>query len=160
MLLKMLAAAWCVALLSSATTFAQAPASTPATGAVVAPSPAAPSSDAPARVPRARRSHAAAPTPSTDAAPTSASAAAPSAAPPSSRSAVPAALPAGTKVNLNTATAAQLDALPSVGKARLKAITDERAKGPFKDWDDFTRRMQHTSVNKGVQAKIKDYAVF
>jgi DNA uptake protein ComE-like DNA-binding protein len=69
-------------------------------------------------------------------------------------------LPAGTKVNLNTASASELDALPSVGKARAKAIVDERAKSPFKDWADFDKRMQHTSVNRGVRAKIKDSVTF
>src|ERR1700760_294995 len=52
--------------------------------------------------------------------------------------------PAGTKVNLNTATEAQLDALPSIGKARAKVIMTERAKAPFKDWNDFDTRMAHT----------------
>jgi competence protein ComEA len=70
------------------------------------------------------------------------------------------AVPAGTKVNLNTASAAELDALPSVGKARAKAIMDERAKSPFKDWADFDKRMQHSSVNRGVKAKIKDSVTF
>ena len=70
------------------------------------------------------------------------------------------ALPAGTKVNLNTASAEQLDALPRVGKARLKVIMDERAKGPFKDWADFDKRTTHTSVNAGVKSKIKDLVTF
>ena len=68
--------------------------------------------------------------------------------------------PAGTKVNLNTATADQLDALPEVGKARTKEIMTERAKGNFKDWADFDARTAHTSVNKGVKAKIKDLVTF
>ena len=85
--------------------------------------------------------------------------------PPAARTAAPAAtrpaaIPAGTKVNLNTATASELDALPSVGKARLKVIMDERAKGSFKDWADFDKRTQHTSVNGGVKAKIKDLVTF
>jgi DNA uptake protein ComE-like DNA-binding protein len=67
---------------------------------------------------------------------------------------------AGTKVNLNTATAAELDALPEVGKARSKAILSERAKGNFKDWADFDKRMTHTPVNKGVRAKMKDSVTF
>jgi DNA uptake protein ComE-like DNA-binding protein len=71
-----------------------------------------------------------------------------------------AAVPAGTKVNLNTATAAQLDALPTIGKARSKVIITERAKSPFKDWSDFDTRTQHTSVNAGVKTKIKDLVTF
>ena len=69
-------------------------------------------------------------------------------------------VPTGAKVNLNTASASELDALPSIGKARTKVIVDERAKSPFKDWADFDKRMQHTSVNAGVKAKIKDSVTF
>ena len=66
----------------------------------------------------------------------------------------------GNKVNLNTANAQELDALPGIGKARSKAILEERAKGTFKDWDDFDKRMAHTSVNAGVKSKIKDLVTF
>ncbi|HVZ09170.1 ComEA family DNA-binding protein [Rhodopila sp.] len=69
-------------------------------------------------------------------------------------------LPPGGKVDLNTATAEQLDALPQIGAARAKAILTERAKGPFKDWNDFDTRMAHSSVNAGVKAKIKDKVTF
>jgi DNA uptake protein ComE-like DNA-binding protein len=72
----------------------------------------------------------------------------------------PAAVPAVKKTNLNTANAADLDALPDVGKARSKVILDERAKGNFKDWADFDKRMTGTSVNAGVKAKIKDLVTF
>ncbi len=68
--------------------------------------------------------------------------------------------PTGTKVNLNTASATELDSLPQVGKARTKVIMDERAKSPFKDWADFDKRTAHTSVNAGVKAKIKDSVTF
>ena len=75
--------------------------------------------------------------------------------------AAPAAVtPAAQKTNLNTASSDQLDGLPDVGKARSKAIMDERAKGKFKNWDDFTKRMTGSSVNAGVQAKIKDLVTF
>jgi DNA uptake protein ComE-like DNA-binding protein len=69
-------------------------------------------------------------------------------------------VPSGTKVNLNTATAAELDSLPEIGAARTKLIMSERAKGNFKDWADFDTRMAHTSVNKGVRTKIKDHVTF
>lgn len=149
MLLKTLAVACCVALFATGA-IAQAPA--PATSPATTAAPASPDA-APARTPRVRRPRATAPA-ATDAATAPAAAAPAAAAPPA------AAVPAGTKVNLNTATAAQLDALPSVGKARLKVIMDERAKGPFRDWDDFDKRTAHTSVNAGVKRKIKDSVTF
>ncbi len=68
--------------------------------------------------------------------------------------------PAVKKANLNTATAEELDALPDVGKARTKAIMDERAKGKFKDWADFDKRMADTSVNAGVKTKIENMVTF
>lgn len=66
----------------------------------------------------------------------------------------------GKLVNLNSATATELDTLPEVGKARAKTIVTERAKGAFKDWADFDKRMAGTSVNAGVKAKIKDRVTF
>ncbi len=69
-------------------------------------------------------------------------------------------VPSGSPVNLNTATPQQLDVLPDVGASRSKAIVAERGKGKFKDWGDFATRMAHTSVNKGVQSKIKDHVTF
>jgi|ERR1700761_3042779 len=69
-------------------------------------------------------------------------------------------LPAGTKINLNTASADQLDALPGIGASRVKTIMTERGKGNFKDWSDFETRMAHTSINKGVRNKIKDNVTF
>ena len=67
---------------------------------------------------------------------------------------------AGKLINVNTATAKELDALPTVGKARAAAIVAERAKGKFKDWSDFDTRMAGTTVNAGVKAKIKDRVTF
>ncbi|HEY0420662.1 MAG TPA: helix-hairpin-helix domain-containing protein [Acetobacteraceae bacterium] len=64
------------------------------------------------------------------------------------------------KVNLNTATAAQLGTLPGVGPARSKAILAERAKGNFKDWADFDKRVTSARMNAGTKAKIKDRVTF
>ena len=88
--------------------------------------------------------------------------AAPAAAMPAPKPAPAATAPAAAarKVNLNTATEKELDALPEVGKARAKVIMDERAKSHFKDWADFEKRMTGTSVNAGVKAKIKDLVAF
>jgi competence protein ComEA len=60
-------------------------------------------------------------------------------------------------VNLNTATAEQLDALPQIGAARAKAIVEARAKGKFKDWADFEAR---NIVPKNAEAAIKDKVFF
>jgi competence protein ComEA len=61
------------------------------------------------------------------------------------------------KINLNTATATELDGLPQVGPARAKAIVDARAKNPFKNWDDFVARKV---VPSNVEAAIKDKVSF
>ena len=69
--------------------------------------------------------------------------------------------PAMAPVDVNTATAKDLDKLPTIGKARAAAIVAERTKGgPFKDWGDFDKRMTGTNVNAGVKAKIKDPVTF
>src|SRR5258708_7889109 len=61
------------------------------------------------------------------------------------------------KVNLNTATAAELDALPQIGAARAKAIIEGRAKGKYKNWDDFVARKV---IPTNAEAAIKDKVSF
>lgn len=61
------------------------------------------------------------------------------------------------KVNLNTATAEELDALPQIGPARAKAIIDGRAKGKYKNWADFVAR---NIVPSNAEAAIKDLVSF
>jgi competence protein ComEA len=61
------------------------------------------------------------------------------------------------KINLNTATATELDTLPQIGPARAKAIVEARAKGNFKNWDDFVARKV---VPSNAQAAIKDLVSF
>ncbi len=58
--------------------------------------------------------------------------------------------PQAQKVNLNTGAAADLDKLPQIGAARAKVIIDERAKGRYKNWDDFVTRMKGTTVNQAA----------
>lgn len=65
--------------------------------------------------------------------------------------------PTAQKVNLNTATAAELDALPQIGPARAKAIIDGRAKGKYKSWADFVAR---NIVPSNAEAAIKDLVSF
>jgi competence protein ComEA len=63
-------------------------------------------------------------------------------------------------VNLNSATASELDALPQIGAARAQAIVTERGKGRFRDWADFERRMAGTTVNQQALNAIKDRVRF
>jgi competence protein ComEA len=76
---------------------------------------------------------------------------------PAAKSATPAATPAAKKVDLNTATAEELDGLPQIGPARAKAIVEARAKGKFKNWDDFVARKV---VPSNAQNAIKDLVSF
>ena len=50
-------------------------------------------------------------------------------------------------VDVNTASAADLDSVKGIGPAMSTRILDERKKAPFKDWGDFVSRV------KGVGAK-------
>jgi competence protein ComEA len=65
--------------------------------------------------------------------------------------------PVVSKINLNTATATELDTLPQIGPARAKAIVEARAKGKFKNWDDFVVRKV---VPSNAEAAIKDLVSF
>lgn len=64
------------------------------------------------------------------------------------------------RVNLNSATAAQLDGLPQIGAARAQAIITERGKGRFLNWADFDRRMAGTAVNQAAKDAIRDRVTF
>jgi competence protein ComEA len=72
----------------------------------------------------------------------------------------PAAQPQAARVNLNSATAAELDGLPQIGAARAQTIITERGKGRFRDWADFERRMAGTSVNQQALNAIKERVRF
>jgi competence protein ComEA len=65
--------------------------------------------------------------------------------------------PMAAKVNLNTASAAELDKLPQVGPARSKAIIEARTKAKFKDWNDFVARKV---VPADAVAALKDVVSF
>jgi competence protein ComEA len=83
--------------------------------------------------------------------------AAPAAQP--AKPAVPtAAQPAQTqKININTATAAELDTLKGIGEARSKKIIEERGKAKFKDFADLVKR---GTLPSNVEAEIKDKITF
>lgn len=61
------------------------------------------------------------------------------------------------KVNINTATAAELDTLKGVGEARSKKIIEERNKAKFKDFADLVKR---GTLPANVEADIKDKITF
>lgn len=101
--------------------------------------------------------------PAPAAAPAAPAAPAPASAAPATKAAVPAtkaaapakAAPApklapGQKVNLNTGTLAELDALPGIGPVKAKAIVDGR---PYQKIEDV---MKVKGIKQGEFAKIKD----
>ena len=55
-------------------------------------------------------------------------------------------------VDLNKATAADLDGIKGIGPAMSSKILEERKKGNFKDWDDFVARVN--GVGPGNAAKF------
>jgi len=61
----------------------------------------------------------------------------------------------GEKININTATAEQLDALPGIGPAHAQAIIDYRTQnGPFKSIQDIENVK---GIKAGVFSKIQDH---
>ena len=84
-------------------------------------------------------------------------AAAPAAKPAAKAEPAKPAAAAGKKIDLNTATAEELDSLPQIGPARAKAIVEARAKGKFKNWDDFVKR---SVVPSNAETAIKDLVKF
>jgi competence protein ComEA len=65
--------------------------------------------------------------------------------------------PVTAKLNLNTATASQLEKLPKITSTEAKAIMNARDKAKFKDWDDFVGRKV---ISADVAAGIKDSVTF
>ena len=61
------------------------------------------------------------------------------------------------KININTATAAELDTLKGIGEARSKKIIEERSKAKFKDFADLVKR---GTLPSNVEAEIKDKITF
>jgi len=63
----------------------------------------------------------------------------------------------GTKININTATKEELDAMPEIGPVKAQAIVDYRnANGRFATPEDI---MKVPGIKEGTFAKIKDYVV-
>jgi DNA uptake protein ComE-like DNA-binding protein len=79
-------------------------------------------------------------------------------APPAkSHSTTGAATPAASKVNLNSATEAQLEKLAKLTRSQAKAIVAARSKAKFKDWNDFAARKV---IPADAAAGIKDSVAF
>ncbi len=55
-------------------------------------------------------------------------------------------------VDINKATAAELDGIKGVGPSLSSKILDERKKADFKDWSDFVERVK--GVGEGNAAKF------
>lgn len=55
------------------------------------------------------------------------------------------------QVDVNKADAAGLDGVKGVGPTMSKAILDERAKGEFKDWADFQKRVKGVGDKRAMK---------
>ena len=55
------------------------------------------------------------------------------------------------QVDVNKADAPALDSVKGVGPKMSQAILDERAKGPFKDWADFEKRVKGVGDKSAVK---------
>ena len=63
--------------------------------------------------------------------------------------------PAARVININTATAAELDTLKGIGPARAKKIVEERAKTRFRNFDDLVQRnVLPSNVEADLRGKI------
>lgn len=49
---------------------------------------------------------------------------------------------AAAALEINTATRAELEQLNGIGVAMAERVLNERAKAPFRDWDDLQRRVK------------------
>lgn len=49
---------------------------------------------------------------------------------------------AATALEINTATRAELEQLNGIGVGMAERVLNERAKAPFRDWDDLQRRVK------------------
>jgi competence protein ComEA len=121
-----------------------------------APATSAPAtSAAPARPTAPARPATASPAPASPARPATAQPAAPAAAPAAARPATAAPAAVGKVVNINTASADELDTLRGIGPARAKKIMEERAKARFRNFDDLVQRnVLPSNVEADLRGKI------
>lgn len=76
---------------------------------------------------------------------------------PAAKPAAPTTQAQAKKVNINTASAAELEQLKGIGEARSKKIVEERSKAKFKNFDDLVKR---SVLPSNVEAEIKDHVTF
>jgi competence protein ComEA len=76
---------------------------------------------------------------------------------PAAKPAAPATQAQTKKININTASAAELEQLKGIGEARSKKIVEERGKAKFKNFDDLVKR---SVLPSNVEADIKDHVTF
>ena len=106
--------------------------------------PAAAAKETPAKAPPAPPPRASTPAPQKASAPAATTEKAPA------KAAAPAKLAPGQKVNINTATKEQLEALPEIGPVKAQAIIDGR---PYKTTEDV---MKVKGIKEGTFGKIKE----
>ncbi len=70
---------------------------------------------------------------------------------PKAATSAPAKLAPGQKVNINTATKEQIEALPEIGPVKAQAIIDGR---PYKKPEDI---MKVKGIKEGIFNKVKDF---
>lgn len=76
---------------------------------------------------------------------------------PAAKPATPTTQAQAKKINVNTASASELEQLKGIGEARSKKIVEERGKAKFKNFDDLVKR---SSLPSNVEAEIKDHVTF
>jgi len=76
---------------------------------------------------------------------------------PAAKPAMPTTQAQAKKVNINTASASELEQLKGIGEARSKKIVEERGKAKFKNFDDLVKR---SVLPSNVEADIKDHVTF
>ena len=62
-------------------------------------------------------------------------------------------------VDVNKATAAELDSIKGIGPGISSKILDERKKGTFKDWQDFIARVKGVGENNAAKFSTEGLTV-
>ncbi len=62
-------------------------------------------------------------------------------------------------VDVNKATAAELDGIKGIGPSTSTKILEARKKGPFKDWNDFIERVKGVGEGNAVKFSAEGLTV-